>query len=65
MRLLALALHALGSLAKQATVVLVQLYDVSIVLPLLAERAYRASRARSPHAGEDGAPERGVIEEAR
>ena len=64
-RLLALALHALGSLAKQATVVLVQLYDVSIVLPLLAERAYRASRARSPHAGEDGAPERGVIEEAR
>ena len=61
-RLLALALHALGSLAKQAAVVLVHAYDVAIVLPLLAERAVRALRAGGAHpVGEEAAPERGAV----
>jgi cobalamin biosynthesis protein CobD/CbiB len=44
-RVLALLLHTLGSLAKHASRVLVHLYDVAIVLPLLAERGIRSLRS--------------------
>ena len=43
-RLAALVLFTGGSLARHASRVLVQLYDVAIVLPLLGERAIRFSR---------------------
>jgi cobalamin biosynthesis protein CobD/CbiB len=46
-RLAALVLFTLGSLARHTSRVLVQLYDVAIVLPLLGERAVRSWR-RAP-----------------
>ncbi len=54
-RVLALLLFTLGSLARHMSRVLVQLYDVAIVLPLLGERAARSWRraAGAPALGED------------
>ena len=47
-RALALVLRVAGTLARHASRVLVHLYDVAIVLPLLAERAVKAFRQGSP-----------------
>jgi hypothetical protein len=47
-RALALVLRVAGQAVRQASRVLIRLYDVAIVLPLLAERLVRASR-RSGH----------------
>jgi hypothetical protein len=54
-RLAALILFTLGSLAKHASRVLVHLYDVAIVLPLLGERAVRAWRNPPAHLDDDEA----------
>jgi hypothetical protein len=54
-RLAALVLFTLGSLAKHASRVLVHLYDVAIVLPLLGERAVRAWRNPPAHLDDDEA----------
>ena len=43
-RALALVLRVAGQAVRQASRVLIRLYDVAIVLPLLAERLIRASR---------------------
>jgi hypothetical protein len=52
-RALALALRVTGHVARQASRVLIRLYDVAIVLPLLAERLLKkAPRRRGrEHAG--------------
>jgi hypothetical protein len=52
-RLAALALFTLGSVARHASKVLVHLYDVAIVLPLLGERLVRAWRSAPAHLDED------------
>jgi hypothetical protein len=52
-RLAAVLLFTLGSLAKHASRVLVHLYDVAIVLPLLGERVVRAWRSAPEHLDED------------
>ena len=46
-RTLAFVLRIAGNIVKNASRVLVRLYDVAIVLPLLAERLVKGSR-RSP-----------------
>jgi len=51
-RALAFALRLAGSIAKHACKVLIRLYDVAIVLPLLAERLVRGARHR--HSGKRG-----------
>jgi hypothetical protein len=43
-RTLALVLRILAQAVRQASRVLIRLYDVAIVVPLLAERLVRASR---------------------
>ncbi len=53
LRMLAFAVRLAGHVAKHASRVLVSLYDVAIVLPLLAERVGRRALASRPaHAGE-------------
>jgi hypothetical protein len=51
-RALAFALRLAGNIAKHACKVAIRLYDVAIVLPLLAERLVRGARHR--HAGKRG-----------
>ena len=43
-RTLALALRIVAQAVRQASRVLIRLYDVAIVVPLLAERLFRGSR---------------------
>ena len=50
-RALALVLRVAGQAVRQASRVLIRLYDVAIVLPLLAERLVRGAR-RSGRIGE-------------
>jgi hypothetical protein len=45
LRSLALLLRVLGSVARQMSRVLIKLYDVVIVVPLLAERLWKGSRS--------------------
>jgi hypothetical protein len=52
-RALALVLRIAGQAAQQATRVLIRLYDVAIVLPLLAERLVRGARRSGHTAGLD------------
>jgi hypothetical protein len=47
-RALALVLRVLGNVVRHTSRVLVNLYDVVIVLPLLVERLMKAPRARAP-----------------
>jgi hypothetical protein len=47
-RALAFVLRVAGSIARHASRVLIRLYDVAIVLPLLAERLVKASLSRGP-----------------
>jgi hypothetical protein len=42
----AFVLRALGNIARQTSKVLIRLYDVAIVVPLLAERFMKGSRAQ-------------------
>jgi hypothetical protein len=42
----AFILRALGNIARQSSKVLIRLYDVAIVVPLLAERVMKGSRAQ-------------------
>jgi hypothetical protein len=52
-RSLALALRVLGQAVRQASRVLIRLYDVAIVLPLLAERLIKGARRSGHGAGLD------------
>lgn len=54
-RATALLLRILGQATRQASRVLIRLYDVAIVLPLLAERLVKAPRLKAPRRGR-GAP---------
>jgi hypothetical protein len=45
LRSLAFLLRVLGSLARQMSRVLIKLYDVFIVVPLMAERMWKGSRS--------------------
>ncbi len=49
-RALAFALRLLGNVARQASKVLIRLYDVAIVVPLLAERLVKAKTRSRPAA---------------
>jgi hypothetical protein len=49
-RALAFALRLLGNVARQASKVLIRLYDVAIVVPLLAERLVKAKARSRPAA---------------
>jgi hypothetical protein len=55
-RALALLLRILGAAARQATRLLIRLYDVAIVVPLLAERLVKGTRSeRGRRSGRAGA----------
>jgi hypothetical protein len=54
-RATALLLRILGQATRQASRVLIRLYDVAIVLPLLAERLVKVPRLKAPRRGR-GAP---------
>jgi hypothetical protein len=46
LRSVAFLLRALSNVARQASRVLIRLYDVSIVVPLVVERFVKGSRSR-------------------
>jgi hypothetical protein len=48
LRSLAFTLRVLGNVARQMSRVLVRLYDVVIVVPLMAERMWKGSRSERP-----------------
>jgi hypothetical protein len=64
-RALAFVLRILGNLARRLSRVLINLYDVVIVLPLLIEHLVKAPRARAPAKSKRGANADELREQSR
>jgi hypothetical protein len=64
-RTLAFVLRILGNLARRLSRVLINLYDVVIVLPLLIEHLVKAPRTRAPAKSRRGAESEDLREQSR